>query len=93
MPPLYLLCAQGNLQNINKTMLLFIYLFLKCRKRREEIVRSMIKTLNNMPPSCPKEIIAAHAPAIRPPGRLPAIVGETYKPPDHSVTVTLTEKC
>lgn len=42
------------------------------------------------PPSSPKDIIAAQAPAIKPPDLLPAIVGDTYRPPDHSVTVTST---
>ena len=30
----------------------------------------------------------AQAAAIKAPARLPAIEGETYKPPDHSVTVS-----
>lgn len=39
-------------------------------------------------PSSPKDIIAAHAPATKPPGLLPAMVGDTYSPPDHSVTAS-----
>lgn len=37
-------------------------------------------------PLKPRAIMEAHAPAINPPALLPAIVGEMYKPPDHSVT-------
>jgi len=40
----------------------------------------------NLLPFSPIDIIAAQAPAINPPGLLPAIVGEIYSPPVHSVT-------
>lgn len=43
-------------------------------------------------PSCPSDIIAAQAPAIKPPGLLPAMVGDTYSPPDHSVTAGRKKK-
>lgn len=42
-------------------------------------------------PSCPRDISAAQAPAIKPPGLLPATVGDTYNPPDHSVTAARTQ--
>lgn len=40
-------------------------------------------------PGSPSDIIAPQAPAISPPGLLPATVGETYSPPDHSVTARI----
>jgi hypothetical protein len=43
-------------------------------------------------PFSPIDIIAAQAPAIRAPALLPAIEGEIYSPPDHSVTAP-TQTC
>src|ERR1044072_7139261 len=36
-------------------------------------------------------IISKAAPAKRSPGLLPAMAGDTYSPPDHSVTVALAQ--
>lgn len=61
------------------------------RQELDEIFILEEPLTNQVLPSSPKAIIAAQAPAIKLPGLLPAIVGDTYNPPDHSVTARWTQ--